>query len=108
MPWSEGCAKRVRLGTADNKPSAQDPSREVQPGAHREVTAPLPPAQKRTPCTFGNKPPGVSKWQIVNPVSREFVALIEAGKPAIHRDIKRVLRHHPSPAADRRSIIDGF
>src|ERR1700674_252283 len=83
LPRDEVCAKRPAHATADVQTSPQHARGEIEPGPDREVTAPLPSSQNVAPCTSGNKPPVLAEWQIVNPVSREFVPLIEAGKPAV-------------------------
>src|SRR6202521_542805 len=83
LPRDDVCAKRPAHTTADVQTSPQHARGEIEPGPDREVTAPLPSSQNVAPCTSGNKPPVLAEWQIVNPVSREFVPLIEAGKPAV-------------------------
>src|ERR1700680_4088200 len=50
----------------------------------------------------------LAKGQFVNPIAREFVALVEAGKAAVRGDVKRILRNHRAASADRRSVINGF
>src|SRR6267378_6236276 len=95
------CAKRSAHTAADVQPSSKHSRREVQSRANREVPTPLPPCQNVAPCTFGNESPVFSEWQVVNPVSRESVPLVEAGKPPICRDVKRILCHDATAASDR-------
>src|SRR5437879_5586242 len=108
MPGDDVCPKGPAHTTADVQPSPQHAGGEIEPGRDREITAPLPSAQNVARCTLGNKPPVLAEWQIVNPVPREFVPLIEAGKPAVRWDVKRILRHNASPAAYGRRVIDGL
>src|SRR6266404_1321962 len=95
------CAKRTAHAAADVQPSSKHPRREVQSGANREVAAPLPPSQNVAPCTLGNESPVFSEWQVVSPVSREFVSLVETGKSAVRGNVKGVLRHNAPAASDR-------
>src|SRR6267143_2284835 len=95
------CAKRSAHAAADVQPSAKHARREVQSGANREVATPLPSSQNVAPYTLGNESPVFSEWQVVDPVSRESVPLVEAGKPAVRRNIKGILRHDASTTSDR-------
>src|SRR2546421_490948 len=78
LPRDDVCAKRPAHTTADVQPSPQHTRGEIEPGPDCEVTAPLPSSKNAAPCAFGNKPSVLAEGQIVNPVSREFVPLIEA------------------------------
>src|SRR6267143_5506562 len=101
LPRDDVCAKRPAHASANVQPSSQHARCEVQSGSDREVTAPLPSPQNVAQCTLGNKPPAFAEWQIQNPVSREFVSLVEAGKSAVGGDKKWILRHNAPPASDR-------
>src|SRR6266403_1787181 len=108
LPRDDVCAKRSAHTSADVQPSSQHARCEVQSGSDHEVTAPLPSPQNVAQCTLGNKPPAFAEWQIQNPVSREFVSLVEAGKSAVGEDKKWILRHNAPPASDRGRVIDGL
>src|SRR6266849_4602445 len=89
-----GSLIEIAYTALDVQRSAQHARSEVQPGSNRKVTAPLPSPHNVAPCTLGHEPPGFAEWHIHDPVSREFVPLIEAGKPAVRRNVKRILRYH--------------
>src|ERR1700730_6799429 len=78
LPRYDVCAKRPAHTTADVQPSPQHARGEIEPGTDREVTAPLPSAHNVAACSVGNKLALPARWQIVKPVSRQFVPLIEA------------------------------
>src|ERR1700722_2825368 len=50
----------------------------------------------------------LAKGQFINPVAGEFMALVEAGKPAVRSNVEGILRDHRAATADRRSVIDRF
>src|SRR5713226_4391929 len=83
LPRDRVCAQRPAYAAPDVQSSAQHARCEVQPGSNRKVTAPLPSSHNVAPCTLGHKLPVFAERHIHDPVSREFVPLIEAGKPAV-------------------------
>src|SRR5437588_670658 len=101
-------AQRTTYAAANVQGPAQHPRSEAKPRADREVAAPLPGPQHVSQGAFCHEVPVLSNRQIVNPVACEFVALVEAGKPAVGGNVERILRHHASPTANRRSIVNRF
>src|SRR5207244_13301534 len=86
--------------------TAQYAGRKVKPRTNRKIATPLPRVKQVAPSSLRRKAPVFSNRQIVNPVPRKLVPLVEARKAAVGGEVEGVLRHHGAAAANRGGVVN--